>query len=277
MAKRRLGRGIDALIPVVEGESEQGILELDPEDIVPDPLQPRQVFHEDKIDELAESFRHHGVIQPLTVRLVEGQYRLIAGERRLRAALKAGIKVPVVVKSMDDREAMEVSLVENLQREDLGILEQAEAFKRLMDEFGLTQEDVAKRVGKSRPDVANTLRLLRLEREVKEMISEETITGGHGRALLRLEGRPQIDMAKECVKKGFSVRQLEKAVTDLGRSPGQRAATGAVRRKDAEVLLSEALGSPVEVSVRGSKGSINISFFGEEDLERIVEFIQDKS
>jgi ParB family chromosome partitioning protein len=276
VAKKGLGRGIDALIPADLQSQETPIVELDPAEIEPDPLQPRQVFDEAKIDELAASLKEHGVIQPLIVRRVGGTYRLVAGERRLRAALKAGIeRVPVVVKNMDDREAMEVSLVENLQREELGPLEQAEAFQRLIDEFGLTQEEVAARVGKSRPEVANTVRLLKLEPEVKKLIAEGKLTGGHGRALVGLSRAQQIKTARSVVSKGLSVRKTEEMVSGLSRTKSVKGTPAApVRRRDAEEILSRALGTPVQVRVQGARGTISIAFFGEEDLERIVEMIE---
>lgn len=276
MAKKGLGRGIEALIPVDPQPQDTPIVELDPAEIKADPLQPRQVFDEAKIEELAASLKEHGVIQPLIVRQVGGTYRLVAGERRLRAAMKAGIqKVPAVVRTMDDREAMEVSLVENLQREELGPLEQAGAFQRLMDEFGLTQEEVASRVGKSRPEVANTVRLLRLEPEVKKLISDGKLTGGHGRALLGLSGAAQVKAARSVLSRGLSVRKTEEMVSGrLARRPKKSGPALPVRRRDAEDILSRALGTPVEVKVQGAKGSINIAFFGEEDLERIVEMIE---
>jgi ParB family chromosome partitioning protein len=276
VAKKGLGRGIEALIPVDPQPQDTPIVELDPAEIKADPLQPRQVFDEAKIEELAASLKEHGVIQPLIVRQVGGTYRLVAGERRLRAAMKAGIqKVPAVVRIMDDREAMEVSLVENLQREELGPLEQAGAFQRLMDEFGLTQEEVASRVGKSRPEVANTVRLLRLEPEVKKLISDGKLTGGHGRALLGLSGAAQVKAARSVLSRGLSVRKTEELVSGrLARRPKKSGPALPVRRRDAEDILSRALGTPVEVKVQGAKGSINIAFFGEEDLERIVEMIE---
>lgn len=275
MARRSLGRGIEALIPT--GEPASGdIIQIDPREVHPDPNQPRQTFDERKIDELASSLREHGVIQPLVVRRVDGTYRLVAGERRLRAALKGGIDtVPIVVKEIDDREAMEISLVENLQREELGPLEQAAAFQRLIDEFGLTQENVAQRVGKSRPDVANTLRLLRLEPEVKELVSSGTLSGGHGRALVTLEREAQVRLAKTAVLKGLSVRKIEEAVAaEAKKSEKKKRTSSPVRRRDAEELLGAALGSPVRVRLQGSKGTIEVSFYGEEDLERLVETIQ---
>ncbi|MGI6642871.1 MAG: ParB/RepB/Spo0J family partition protein [Bacillota bacterium] len=276
MTRKSLGRGIDALIPSMNEPPGDDVIRVNPNAITADPNQPRQTFDEVKIDELAASLKEHGVIQPLIVRRVGSGYQLVAGERRLRAAIRAGLReVPVVVREMDDREAMEVSLVENLQREDLGPIEQAGAFQRLVEEFGLTQEQVAKRVGKSRSDVANTLRLLNLEPEVKALVSEGKISGGHGRALLGLEREAQIKMARTIVSRGLSVRRTEEAVANEGRraTPRRQRPVGA-RRKDAEEILTAALGSPVIVRSQGSKGTIEISFYGEEDLERLVEIIQ---
>ena len=276
MAKKGLGRGIEALIP--EGELAGGspVVEIDPASIETDPMQPRQVFEDSKIQELADSLREHGVIQPLIVRRIGDTYRLVAGERRLRAALRAGIgKVPAVIRNLDDREAVEVSLVENLQREDLGPLEQAAAFQRLAEEFRLTQEEIAARVGKSRPEVANTMRLLKLEPEVKELLALGKITGGHGRALVGLDRERQIKLARTAAQRGLSVRRLEELVALESKKKARKGSTtGVVRRKDAEEILRAALGSPVQVKVQGPRGTISITFFGEEDLERLVEIIQ---
>lgn len=276
MPKKGLGKGIEALIPAGPDPQDTPIVELDPSEIKRDPLQPRQVFDEAKIDELAASLKEHGVIQPLIVRQVGQTYRLVAGERRLRAALRAGLeKVPAVLRTMDDREAMEVSLVENLQREELGPLEQAGAFQRLIDEFGMTQEEVAARVGKSRPEVANTLRLLKLEPEVKKLIAEGKLTGGHGRALVGLDRERQIRAARAIVSKGLSVRKTEEMVSGQASQQARKSSLSTPnRRRDAEEILSQALGTPVQVKVQGPRGSISISFFGEEDLERIVDIIQ---
>ncbi len=275
MARRGLGRGIDALIPAVLDEGGEEILEADPKDIKPNPYQPRQIFDDEKIQELAASMMEHGVIQPLIVRREGAVYQLVAGERRLRAALQAGLdKIPVVVRSLSDREAMEISLVENLQREDLGPLEEAEAYKRLSEEFGLTQEDISQRVGKSRSDVANTLRLLRLEPEVKQLINQRRISGGHGRALVGLGREQQLRLANTIVEKGLSVRSTEDAVSSRpGKKPRQKKATEAARVREAEEILAAALGSPVIVKRQGAKGTVSITFFGPEDLERLVEAI----
>lgn len=275
MARRGLGRGIDSLIPAVLPEEGEEIVHVSPGDIRPNPYQPRQIFDEAAIEELAASMKEHGVIQPLIVRRDGPGYQLVAGERRLRAAIKAGLdKIPVVVKSLSDREAMELSLVENLQREDLGPIEEAEAYKRLSEEFGLTQEQIAQRVGKSRSDVANTMRLLRLEPEIKQLINEGKISGGHGRALVGLPREQQLVVAKTIVDKGLSVRETEEAVASKAakRKPRQKQ-TSSSRIKEAEEILSAALGSPVVVKRQGTKGTISISFFGREDLERLIDII----
>lgn len=275
MARRGLGRGIDSLIPAVLPEEGEEILHVSPGDIRPNPYQPRQILDEAAIEELAASMKEHGVIQALIVRRDGPGYQLVAGERRLRAAIKAGLdKIPVVVKSLSDREAMELSLVENLQREDLGPIEEAEAYKRLSEEFGLTQEQIAQRVGKSRSDVANTMRLLRLEPEIKQLINEGKISGGHGRALVGLPREQQLVVAKAIVDKGLSVRETEEAVASKAakRKPRQKQ-TSSSRIKEAEEILSAALGSPVVVKRQGTKGTISISFFGREDLERLIDII----
>lgn len=275
MARRGLGRGIDSLIPAVLPEEGEEILHVSPGDIRPNPNQPRQIFDEAAIEELAASMKEHGVIQPLIVRRDGPGYQLVAGERRLRAAIKAGLdKIPVVVKSLSDREAMELSLVENLQREDLGPIEEAEAYKRLSEEFGLTQEQIAQRVGKSRSDVANTMRLLRLEPEIKQLINEGKISGGHGRALVGLPREQQLVVAKAIVDKGLSVRETEEAVASKAAKRKRRQKqTSSSRIKEAEEILSAALGSPVVVKRQGTKGTISISFFGREDLERLIDII----
>jgi ParB family chromosome partitioning protein len=264
------------LIPaILEEDQGEEILHVDPKAIKPNPYQPRQIFDDAAIEELAASMVEHGIIQPLIVRRDGAEYQLVAGERRLRAALHAGLdKVPVVVKSLNDREAMELSLVENLQREDLGPLEEAEAYRRLSAEFGLTQEQISKRVGKSRSDIANTLRLLRLEPEVKQLISEGKMSGGHGRALVGLPREQQLAVAKSIAEKGLSVRSTEEVVASaLVRKKPRQKKSGPARVREAEEILSAALGSPVVVKRQGAKGTISISFFGPEDLERLIEII----
>jgi len=183
-------------------------------EVVSDPNQPRKLFREDTIKELAESIRTHGILQPLIVKRHEGKYMIIAGERRFRAANMAGLKeVPVIVRELSDMKAREISLIENLQREDLNAIEESEALRELMTTYKLTQEDIAAKLGKARPSIANTLRLLNLSREVQELVRNDTLSAGHARALLAIAVKQdQIDMAKKAIEEGWSVRQLEKEV-----------------------------------------------------------------
>lgn len=275
MARHGLGKGLEALIPAESDSGSASVIEVDPRELLPGPYQPRKSFSEEKIDELAASMREHGVIQPLIVRRKGTRYELIAGERRLRAALKADLKkVPIIVKEMDDREAMEASLVENVQREDLNPVDEAEAYQRLISEFGLTQEEVAARVGKSRAEVANTVRLVKLEPEVKELLAQGKISAGHGRALVGLPAKEQIRMARMIVTKGLSVRKVEEMLAR--KKPAGKGAdkAGVVRVSEAERVLSDCLGSPVVVRKGPRKGSIVITFFGDEDLQRLLETIE---
>ncbi|MBE3520176.1 MAG: ParB/RepB/Spo0J family partition protein [Firmicutes bacterium] len=268
MLKRGLGRGIDSLIPPVELEPGEAPVEIAVSEIDPNPFQPRREFNQESLEELAASVREHGVLQPLIVRRVGSRFQLVAGERRLRAAQMAGLaRVPAVVRTLDDRQVMILSLVENLQREDLGPLEQAEAFRRLIEEFGLTQEQAAEQVGKSRSEVANTLRLLKLEPEAKKLLEEGKITAGHARVLVGLEPERQREIARMVASRNLTVRQVEELV--YGRKK-ERGARGVVRIREAEEVLAEALGSPVVVQRRGNSGTISIQFFGDEDLERLV-------
>ncbi len=275
MLKRGLGRGIDSLIPPVEPEPGEATVEVAVSEIDPNPFQPRREFSQESLEELAASVKEHGVLQPLIVRRVGGRFQLVAGERRLRAAQMAGLaRVPVVVRAMDDRQVMIVSLVENLQREDLRPLEEAEAFRRLIEEFGLTQEQAAEQVGKSRSEVANTLRLLKLEPEAKKLLDEGKITAGHARALVGLEPGRQGEIARMAASKNLTVRQVEELV--YGRKK-ERKAQVVARVREAELALSEALGSPVVVKRHGNRGTITISFFGDEDLERLVGILTGES
>lgn len=268
MLKRGLGRGIDSLIPPVEPEPGEATVEVAVSEIDPNPFQPRREFSQESLEELAASVKEHGVLQPLIVRRVGGRFQLVAGERRLRAAQMAGLaRVPVVVRAMDDRQVMIVSLVENLQREDLRPLEEAEAFRRLIEEFGLTQEQAAQQVGKSRSEVANTLRLLKLAPEAKKLLEEGKISAGHARVLVGLEPERQGEIARMVASRNLTVRQVEELVYGRKR---ERKARVVARVREAEVALSEALGSPVVVKRQGNKGTITISFFGDEDLERLV-------
>lgn len=273
MLKRGLGRGIDSLIPPVEPEPGEAAVEISVSEIDPNPYQPRREFKNEALEELAASIREHGILQPLIVRKVGGRFQLVAGERRLRAAQIAGLsRVPVVLRDMDERQVMIVSLVENLQREDLHPLEEAEAFRRLIEEFGLTQEQAAQQVGKSRSEVANTLRLLRLSGTARKLLEEGRISAGHARALVNLEPERQEEIASLAAAKNLSVREVERLARSTKHEPGLKR-TATARLQEAEEALARALGSPVVVKTMGKKGTITISFFGEEDLDRLMELL----
>ena len=271
--KKGLGRGLGALIrdtaPAAARAAER-TLEIDT--IRVNRFQPRQHFDEAAIAEMAESIREQGVVQPLLVRQIGDDYELVAGERRLRAARAAGLEsVPVVVREMTDREALEIALVENLQREDLSPLEEAAAYRRLVADFELTQDEVAKRVGKSRPAVANTIRLLDLPEAVLDLLRAGRLSAGHGRALLALrEASRQIALAHEAVRLRLNVRQLEARVSA---TPSQRTATprtAVPEVADAERQLMRMLGTKVKIRSSGKRGSIVIEFHSPDEFDRIL-------
>ena len=264
-----LGRGLGALLP------ESGLQDIPVERIRPNPLQPRQTFGEEELDELARSIREHGILQPVVVsRQVEaGAYQLIVGERRWRAAQQAGLAtIPALIRPTGSREALEVALVENLQRVSLSPLETAEAYAALMSEFGNTQEQVAARVGKSRSAVANTLRLLNLADAVKEALAAKTISEGHARALLRLSAEMQVYALAEVEKRGLNVRQTEQLVKKLLASPRPAKRKPPDTRSDAwEDLLRSSLATKVEIKRRGKQGTVRIHFYSDEELEALVD------
>ena len=214
---RGLGKGLGALIPQLEEDELKKTQELPISQIKVNPYQPRKEFDEASLQELADSIREHGIIQPLLVRSYKDHYQLIAGERRWRAAQIVGLKfVPVVIRDYNDQQMMEIALVENLQREDLNPLEEAEAYNKLIQEFGLTQEEVAQKVGKSRPAVANTLRLLQLPEEIKQLVAKNVISMGHARTILSLTDQElQHKVCKEIIEKNLSVRETEELVYSL--------------------------------------------------------------
>ena len=276
-----LGKGLGALIPDIEKEDRKNFLFCGIEEIVPSRYQPRKDFDEGKLAELAASIKEKGIIEPLIVRKRDGGYELIVGERRWRAAQRAGIKeVPVIVREATTAEALELALIENLQREDLNPLEEAEAYKRLMEEFRYTQEELAKRIGKDRTTVANAVRLLKLPQEIKACLADEAISSGHARALLGLESpEEQKTACAEVVKRGLSVRETERLVKRLHvRRSKREEGTKPARQEDEhlgylEETLRRFLGTRVRIPKKGSKGKIEIEFYSEEDLERIVEII----
>lgn len=285
MAKRGLGRGLEALIPVAAGmEKAGGVVSLAVEDIRPSRYQPRRRVGQEALEELARSIQEHGVVQPIVVRRMgDGQYELVAGERRWRACQVAGLtEVPALVKELTDREAMEMAMVENLQREDLTALEEARAYRALVEEFGLTQEEVAVRVGKSRPYVANMLRLLHLPEVVQSYLEQGLLSAGHARALLSLEQRAeQEEVARAIVAEGWSVRETEQAVRRRQRgttvSTSSRAPVrdqGSWEFEHIEERLSEILGTRVTLRPRRTGGVLEISYYSAEDLDRLIEMME---
>jgi ParB family chromosome partitioning protein len=284
MQKRGLGRGLSALIPTApepttDVQSGSSPREIAVERITPSPFQPRRTFDEAKIDELAGSIRNQGIIQPLVVRPKGDDFELIAGERRWRAAIKAGLtRVPVVVREASDHEALQLALVENLQREDLNPIEEATGYRRLQEECHWSQEVMAEKVGKSRPAIANALRLLTLPSEVQTEVVGGNLPAGQARALLGLHTEPLIISAcREVIAKGLSTRETEKMVRHLlvGRKRRQRAPLIDPDLKSIVEELQRSLGTRVRLlpTARSAKGKIEIEYYTNADLERIIQTI----
>jgi ParB family chromosome partitioning protein len=274
--RRALGRGLDALIPTAETKA--GAAEIPIARVSPNPHQPRQFISEESLAELADSIREHGVIQPLVVTQVGAEYQLITGERRWRAAQLAGLAtVPAIIKETTPQQMLELALVENVQRADLNPLEEAGAYRQLMDEFGLTQEEVAERVSKSRTAVANTVRLLRLPEDVKEALAAGRISEGHARALLSLPtARLQRQALATIENRGLNVRQTENLVRRMQAAPEKptsRPEPLSLQDRDVLEKFQSRLGTKVNL-VRGKKGGrVVIHFYSEEELQAIYEAI----
>jgi ParB family chromosome partitioning protein len=280
MQKQALGKGLGALIPDLSTLDDKekkalGIMEIELDRITPNEYQPRKVFDDEKLKELAASIREQGVIQPIIVHKAGSGYQLIAGERRWRASRLAGLKaIPALVKEATKRELLEMALIENIQREDLNALEAAEAYKRLQDEFKLTQEDLARRVGKERSTVTNFLRILHLPKEIKHDLASGAISMGHAKALLSLErSRDQIQAAALIVKKGLSVREAESLATRLKNPPKERKIRQSQELKSLEEKLKKKLGTKVSISSKSKGGRIVIEYYSAEELDRILEMI----
>ncbi len=250
--------------------------------IEPNKNQPRKDFKEEQLQELADSIKQYGILQPLLVQKRENYYELIAGERRWRAAKLAGLKeVPVVIREYSQQESMEIALIENVQRADLNPIEEAQAYHRLMQEFGLRQEDIAQRVSKNRATITNSMRLLKLPEQVQQMLAEDRITGGHARALLAIEDpKIQIQLAEKIEKDKMSVRDVERMVKLIARKPraktaGQPDEALELIFKDLEERMKSAMGTKVIISRKDrNKGRIEIEYYSESELERIVELIE---
>lgn len=281
MSKKGLGRGLGALIPEVEvGEKErENITELEVGLIHPNPKQPRKHFDQERLAELAASIREHGVVQPIVVRPKGDRYEIVAGERRWRASQLAGLtKVPALVRDFSEAETMEIALIENLQREDLNPLEEAEAYRILLEEFHLTQDELAQRLGKSRPQITNTLRLLQLSPVARNEVQAGRLSMGHAKVLLGLESpEDQNALALKVAHDGLSVRELEtavKVVQSHKRTVPKREPHGlSYDQLAVQTRLNEFFGTPVKLVAGEEKGRIEITFFGTEGLNRILEAI----
>jgi ParB family transcriptional regulator, chromosome partitioning protein len=275
---KRLGKGLDALIPSLNVEENDQIIEAQIQQIRPNPYQPRKEFDEKALDELAESIKEHGVIQPLIVRKSIKGFELVAGERRLRASERAGLStVPVVIREFSNEQVMEIALIENLQRENLNAIEVAQAYEKIMKQFTLTQEELAKKVGKSRPHVANFMRLLQLPQEIQDFVSRGTLSMGHARALLAIEdSQLKLKLAKEAIRKELSVRQMEELIKQLTQRVSRE--TKSKPKKDVflsqwEEKLRQTFATSVQIKRGKNKGKIEIEFYTDEDLERIMDLI----
>ena len=285
MAKQKgLGKGLGALFGEetmrAETAAEGAVSTLPLQKIEPNPLQPRKTFAEEELDALAESIRIHGIIQPLTVRLLpNGYYQIIAGERRWRAARLAGLsQVPVVVIEADDRKAMELALIENLQRADLNPIEEAEGYQQLISQYGMTQEQAAERVGKSRPAVANALRLLSLGPEILKLVEAGTISAGHARALLVLKtDGERMAVAQKVQNLSLSVRQTEALCKKMAKPPKEAPKEAPVAVDyvaECEKELKRTLGRGVRIVDGKRKGHIELEYYGQDDLQRLYEVLQ---
>ena len=280
--KGGLGKGLDALFMDNETVDSGGVVTLRLSQIEPNRDQPRKIFSEEALNELADSIREHGVLQPLLVRpLPGGSYQLVAGERRWRASRMAGLQeVPVVIREMDEEQAMEIALIENLQREDLNAIEEATGYKQLMERYGMTQEQVAKRVGKSRPAIANALRLLNLPQKVMDMVGEGEISPGHARALLAFDDQDRIVEIAQKVKTGkYSVRDIERMAKNqdekkekAAKAPEEPAWGGkSAFLTEMEIAMSMEMGRKVRIIPNGEGGTLQIQFWDEEDLKSLAE------
>lgn len=292
--KHGLGRGLDALFGVfneddsyknitshkekLEAKNATGVTEVDIEKIKPNPNQPRKNFDVDALNELAASIKTHGIVQPIVVNdLGDGTYMIIAGERRWRAANICGLKtVPAVIRNYTDKQVKEISIIENLQREDLNPVEAARAIKELMDEYGLTQDAVAERIGKSRPSVANTLRLLSLYPDVLKMVEDGKLSAGHARCLVVVEDKNnQIKLANAVIQRNLSVRDLEKAVKNL-ENPQRRQIVGqeqSLELKELIIQMQKTFATKVTAIGNDNKGRIYIDYYTRDDLDRIAELL----
>lgn len=272
-----LGKGLNAFFNM-EVDKEEIVKEISINELRPNPYQPRKVFQEKAIEELRDSILEHGILQPIIVRKSIKGYEIVVGERRFRAAKAAKLQtVPAVVRELDEKQMMELAVLENLQREDLNPIEEGAAYQTLMEKLGLTQEELAKRLGKSRPHLANHIRLLSLPAKIQALISEGKISMGHGRALLGLRQKEQLQaVAEKTVREGLNVRQLELLIQQLNNAIPREAKKKPEKDvfiRAQESHLRERFGTTVTIKQSKNKGKIEIDFFSKDDLERILELI----
>lgn len=276
--KRGLGKGLGALIPENEEQAGNSIIEIKLTDIEPNDKQPRKEFGDEALTDLAESIKEHGVVQPIIVRKLGGGYQIIAGERRWRASRLAGSKtIPAIVKDCTNLEVMELALIENLQREDLNSIEEALAYKSLIEEYKMTQEEISKQIGKSRPAIANSLRLLQLPQEIKNMIAMGKISQGHARALLAIEGdKKQLEIAEKIIEQQLNVRQIEKLAKTEKKKEKKETELDSYQLeiKQLEERLKTALGTKVVIQHKKDRGKIEIEYYSNDELDRIIEIME---
>jgi len=284
--KKGLGKGLDALFESYRGEieikkNESSIREIKITDIDPNPDQPRKQFDEEKIKELAESIKAHGVVQPVIVRPSGKRYILVAGERRWRASRAANkTTIPAIVLDLNEKEALEISLIENLQREDLNPIEEAKGIQEMIERLNITQEEAAECLGKSRPAVANALRLLQLSETIQDLLAEKKLSAGHARALLSItDEKKRNEIAEIIVKNNLSVRETEKLIQKIQNLNRKKSRNN--KQKPSYILeieseMEETLGTRVQINPGKKKGIIEIEYYSEEDLERILEIVTGK-
>lgn len=278
MVKRGLGKGLEALIPKAEHKEKEFVVEMDTESLTPNLFQPRKNFDKEKMEELKDSIKKHGMIQPIIVRKMTNGYEIVAGERRLKAAKEIGLKkIPAIIKSVNNEKSLEIALVENIQREDLNPVEQANAFKRLADEFNLTQQELAEATGKSRALVTNTIRLLKLNPEIQKNISEGKISFGHAKLLLSIEDEEvQKAVCNRIIASGLSVRDTERLIKNIGKVQKKQFKVENITIEhfpEVEGRLRDVLGTKISIIYDGKRGKINIEFYNKEDLRRIVDLL----
>ena len=287
MARKVLGRGLSALLGEEKSSNNnESYLDLDLDLIDPNSEQPRSRFTEDKLEELAQSIRANGIVQPIVVRKRGNRYQIVAGERRWRAAQRAGLqKIPAVIKEVADEKLLELALIENIQRQELNAMEEARAYKNLVDTVGLTQEMIAERVGKNRTIVTTFLRLLKLPKDIQRLVEEEKLSAGHGRALLMLNDSDlQKRVATKAIELSLSVRETEKAVKRIGKENHQPAERHLIKPKidanvkSAETKLRRYLGTHVNISPdgRGTGGKIEVEYYSDSDLDRVYQLLLNK-